>query len=183
MVQVAISTEDGPWTNMMFDDIDVESISMSMAVDNLGSQRKVAKTKRSGNYTHDEDIQLAISREKISTDPITANEQPVRSYWNRIADHFHANRTFESDRNACSLEHRWSTIQKECMEFQAYYEGVERRHPSGIPYRSRGCKLIYVLIITLHSPVLTLELCCRFLKHRLVCQASREKNSCFFIVG
>jgi hypothetical protein len=29
MVQVAISTEDGPWTNMMFDDIDVESISMS----------------------------------------------------------------------------------------------------------------------------------------------------------
>jgi hypothetical protein len=143
MVQVAVSTEDGPWTNMMSDDIDVESISMTMTVDNLGRQRKVAKTKRSGNYTHDEDIQLAISWEKISTDPITTNEQPARSYWKRIADHFHANRTFESDRDACSLEHRWSTIQKECMKFQAYYEDVERRHPSGIPYQEHVSSFVY----------------------------------------
>jgi hypothetical protein len=134
MVQVAISTEDGPWTNMMFDDIDVESISMS--------KEKLPKQKVR-NYTHDEDIQLVISWEKISTDLITANEQPARSYWNRIADHFHANRTFESDRNACSLEHCWSTIQKECMKFRAYYEDVEHRYPSGIPYQEHVSSFVY----------------------------------------
>uniref|UniRef100_A0A0A9C0F2 Uncharacterized protein n=1 Tax=Arundo donax TaxID=35708 RepID=A0A0A9C0F2_ARUDO len=29
----------------------------------------------------------------------------------------------------------WNTIQKETSKFQACYEQVERRHPSGIPYK------------------------------------------------
>ncbi|TVU39998.1 hypothetical protein EJB05_13443, partial [Eragrostis curvula] len=33
-----------------------------------------------------------------------------------------------------SLEHGWSTIQKECLKFQADYERIERHHQSGIPH-------------------------------------------------
>lgn len=91
--------------------------------------------KRSSNYTHDEDIQLCKSWINISTDAIVGNEQPGKSYWARIAEHYHENRTFESDRNANSLEHRWNVLQKECMKWQANFEQVERRHESGIPYK------------------------------------------------
>ncbi|RLN28396.1 glutathione S-transferase T3-like [Panicum miliaceum] len=136
-----MATGGGPWTNMISDEIDVDAISLSSgfqwSLDDLGTQTKVAKAvpKRAGNYTHEEDIQLCISWENISTDPIIGNEQPGRAYWKRIADHYHANKSFESDRNANSLEHRWSTIHKECQKFQRYYDEVERLHPSGIPYK------------------------------------------------
>jgi hypothetical protein len=134
---------DGSWTNMMSDETDVDAISMSMPV---GTQTKVVKAKRAGNYTHQEDMQLCISWEIISINPITANEQPGRSYWNRIADHFRANKNFQSDRNANSLEHRWGIIQKECMKFQAYYEDVERRHPSGMSYQEHVSSFTYCSI-------------------------------------
>ncbi|CAO2175329.1 unnamed protein product [Urochloa humidicola] len=62
------------------------------------------------------------------------------AYWKRIAEHYHKNKTFGSDRNANSLEHRWSTIQKECMRFQAIYEDIERSRPSGIPYKEHILK-------------------------------------------
>ncbi|RLN31193.1 glutathione S-transferase T3-like [Panicum miliaceum] len=136
-----MATGGGPWTNMISDEIDVDAISQSSgfqwSLDDLGTQTKAAKVvpKRAGNYTHEEDIQLCISWENISTDPIIGNEQPGRAYWKRIADHYHANKSFESDRNANSLEHRWSTIHKECQKFQRYYDEVERLHPSGIPYK------------------------------------------------
>ncbi|RLN40546.1 hypothetical protein C2845_PM01G24710 [Panicum miliaceum] len=92
----------GPWTNMICDENDdVDAISLSSgfqwSLDDLGTQTKVAKAvpKRAGNYTHEEDIQLCIPWENISTDPIIGNEQPGRAYWKRIADHYHANKTFE----------------------------------------------------------------------------------------
>ncbi|PUZ69412.1 hypothetical protein GQ55_2G106000 [Panicum hallii var. hallii] len=100
-------------------------------LDDPGTQTIVAKAvpKREGNYNHEEDIQLCMSSENIT-------------YWKRIADHYHANKTFESDRNANSLEHRWSTIHKECQKFQRYYDEIELLHPSGIPYKEhvRHCQ-------------------------------------------
>ncbi|CAN6286091.1 unnamed protein product [Urochloa humidicola] len=133
---IAMASGGGSWTNLMSEQTDVDQISLSMPLDDIGSnQTKAAKAKRARNYTHEEDIQLCVSWENISTDPIIANEQPGMAYWKRIADHYHKHKTFESDRNANSLEHRWSTIQKECMRFQALYDDVERRHPSGIPYK------------------------------------------------
>ncbi|OEL16895.1 hypothetical protein BAE44_0022086, partial [Dichanthelium oligosanthes] len=59
---------------------------------------------------------------------------PSKSNWKRIAEHFHAHRTFESDRSANSLEHP-GTVQKECGKFQAFYEQIERLHPSSIRYK------------------------------------------------
>ncbi|CAL4981877.1 unnamed protein product [Urochloa decumbens] len=94
-------------------------------------------SKRGTNYTHDEDVQLCISWMNISYDPITANEQPGKTYWVRIAHDFHENKEgrFESERTPNSLEHRCGVILKECMRFQSFYEDVERRHPSGVPYQ------------------------------------------------
>jgi hypothetical protein len=117
----------GTYTDLMLDAANVDSPPV---------QSTQAKTqKRSSNYTLDEDIQLCKSWEKISSDPIVSNEQPGKAYWARINEHYHVNKTFESYRNACSLEHRWGTIQSECMKFQAFYEDVERRHPSGVPHQ------------------------------------------------
>jgi hypothetical protein len=60
----------------------VNAISVSSGfqwpLDDPGTQTIVAKAvpKREGNYNHEEDIQLCMSSENISTDPIIANEQP-----------------------------------------------------------------------------------------------------------
>jgi len=91
-------------------------------------------SKRGVNYHHDEDIQLCRSWSNITTDPIIANDQPSKSYWARIAEHFHDYKCFESDRTAASLEKRMGGILKDCMRFQGFYDEIERRHPSGIPY-------------------------------------------------
>jgi len=96
-------------------------------------------SKRGGNYHHDEDIQLCRSWINITTDPITANDQPSKSYWARIAEHFHDHKCFESDRTAASLEKRMGGILKDCMRFQSFYDEIERRHPSGIPYTEHVC--------------------------------------------
>jgi hypothetical protein len=72
-----------------------------------------------------------MSWKSISIDPIFENEQPDMAYWKRIAEHFHTNRIFQSDRSANSFEHRRDTIKKE----RTLYEQVEHQHPSGIPYK------------------------------------------------
>lgn len=116
----------------MDDETDAEKISFSLPNDDLASK---GVGKRSCNYSNQEDTQLCKSWASITMDPIVGNEQPERAYWKRIAKHYHKNRDFNSHRNANSLEHRWSTLQKHCMKFQACYDQVERRHPSGIPYK------------------------------------------------
>ncbi|KAF2907329.1 hypothetical protein DAI22_12g089200 [Oryza sativa Japonica Group] len=122
------------FVRMMSKDTDVEVL---MPNEDLHTSTNGAKgsAKRSSNYAHKEDIQLCISWQSISSDPIIGNEQPGKAYWQRIAEHYHANRDFESDRNANSLEHRWGNIQKEVSKFQGCYNQIERRHPSGIPHQ------------------------------------------------
>ena len=59
---------------------------------------------RGGNYNHNEDIQLCWSWMAITFDPRIGSDQPKGTYWNRIAQHYHENKTFVSDRNVTSLE-------------------------------------------------------------------------------
>ena len=63
-------------------------------------------SKRGGNYHRDEDIQLCISWDAIANDPIGANEQSGKTFWTRIAEHYHEHKTFASDRSVLSLEKR-----------------------------------------------------------------------------
>ncbi|OEL35662.1 hypothetical protein BAE44_0003319 [Dichanthelium oligosanthes] len=80
---------------MLSDETDVDALNLSMPLDNIAAPASGGKvsTKRSRNFTQKEDIQLCMSWQNISTDPIVANEQPGKSYWKRIAEHFHAHRT------------------------------------------------------------------------------------------
>ncbi|CAO2043975.1 unnamed protein product [Urochloa humidicola] len=89
---------------------------------------------RGGNYNHNEDIQLCWSWMAITYDPRIGNDQPKGTYWNRIAQHFHDNKTFVSSRNVNSLEKRWNTIQREYVRFQECIEKIERLRPSGVPH-------------------------------------------------
>ncbi|CAD6240354.1 unnamed protein product [Miscanthus lutarioriparius] len=113
-------------------DDDLEVLRQQDATPSTGGK---GSSKQGSNYTNLEDIQLCKSWIHISNDPIIGNNQPGKTYWERIGNDFHSNRDFESDRTPNSLEHRFGIILKECMKFQGYYEEVERRHPSGIPYK------------------------------------------------
>jgi hypothetical protein len=42
----------------------------------------------------------------VSSDPVVGNEQPSKSYYQRIADDFHKNKEFESNRSTKSLDIR-----------------------------------------------------------------------------
>lgn len=102
----------GAWSQMMSDKVEIDDVGI------LPSQPSAPKRKaaRAANYSLDEDIQLCESWENISLDPITGNEQPSKAYWKRIHDDFHANKTFASNRNENSLEHRWGGNSQEVSE-------------------------------------------------------------------
>ncbi|CAM0152632.1 unnamed protein product [Urochloa decumbens] len=106
---------------------DLEILTQAPVTD-IGSSRG-----RGGNYNHTEDIQLCWSWMAITFDPRIGNDQPKSTYWNRIAQHYHDNKTFDSIRNANSLEKRWNTIQRECIRFQGCFDKIERLRPSGVP--------------------------------------------------
>lgn len=129
-------------------------LELLMQADSNPSSVVKGATKRGFNYNHQEDIQLCISWMNISNDPVIGNEQPAGTYWERIAQDFHKNKEFQSERTPNSLEHRCGTIIKECMKFQAFFEEVERRHPSGVPYQEHV--LIFSLLCTLLVHMLSL---------------------------
>ncbi|CAL4893777.1 unnamed protein product [Urochloa decumbens] len=94
-------------------------------------------TKRSKNFSNDEDKMLVSAWLNTSLDPIQGNEQPYGTYWERIHAYFHEHKTFASDRNPNSLMHRWGDIQKGTNKFVACMDDVERRRPSGMTDRDK----------------------------------------------
>ncbi|TVU11881.1 hypothetical protein EJB05_45491, partial [Eragrostis curvula] len=120
-----------PFTNLLTQDKDVD-LQILMQEDATPSKRP---PKRGSNYSLEEDIQVCKSWINISNDAVVGTDQPGTTYWERIAQDFHKNKDFESDRSANSIEHRCQTILKECMRFHGYFEEIERCHPSGVPYQ------------------------------------------------
>ena len=92
------------FTNMMTLHNDA-AVELLMASDPTPSSGGKGVSRRGSGYIQCEDIQLCTSWMNISNDPIIGNEQPSKTYWNRIADDFHQNRDFDSNRSANSLEH------------------------------------------------------------------------------
>ena len=132
------------YTDLMTQDVDGD-LELSMQPDATPSSGGKGASKRGSNYSQEEDIQLCKSWISISNDAIVGTDQSGKTYWERITAHFHNFRGFHSDRTANSLEHRCGVIIKECMRFQAYYEEVERRHPSGVPYQEHVVTRTFVL--------------------------------------
>jgi len=90
----------GTFTNMS-KDTNLEAISIG----NRSTQSK--SMKRAANYSPKEDIQLYMSWENTGCSPIDGNEQLEKSYWKRIDEHYHANKSLEFDKKSCLLEHHW----------------------------------------------------------------------------
>jgi len=128
----------------MTQDVD-DDLELSMKPDATPSSGGKGASKRGSNYSQEEDIQLCKSWISISNNAIVGTDQSGKTYWERITAHFHNFRDFHYDRTTNSLEHRCGVIIKECMRFQAYYEEVERRHPSGVPYQELVVTRTFVL--------------------------------------
>jgi hypothetical protein len=88
--------------------------------------------KRTRNFNEKEDILLASAWLEISMDPVQNVDQTRSTYWQRIHEHFHKNKTFESDRNVSSLSHRWGIIQASVSKFCSWYSQVLRSKQSGV---------------------------------------------------
>ncbi|KAI8544030.1 hypothetical protein RHMOL_Rhmol08G0263300 [Rhododendron molle] len=91
----------------------------------------VAK-KRGGNFSIEEDSMLVSAWLNISLDAVQGNGQKHKTFWTRVWEFFHENKTFTSERNDNSLMNRWSTIQLSINKFCGYLAQIEAAHQSGM---------------------------------------------------
>ncbi|KAL6902154.1 hypothetical protein ACP4OV_005030 [Aristida adscensionis] len=101
---------------------------------------------RTKNFRDKEDRLLVSAWLNVSMDPILGTEQSQTSYWARIYDYFHANKSFESDRSQSSLMNRWSAIQHDVNIFCGCVTRIEDRNQSGASIADKVyCKRLYTL--------------------------------------
>jgi hypothetical protein len=103
----------------------------------VGQARGRRFSKRTTNYTVQEDKVLVDGWLTIGQDALTGVEQKGTAFWHRMYEYFHEYRKyevepFESDRSGLSLRKRWGAIKTECNKFQAAYDHVKRIPVSGI---------------------------------------------------
>uniref|UniRef100_J3N2E8 No apical meristem-associated C-terminal domain-containing protein n=1 Tax=Oryza brachyantha TaxID=4533 RepID=J3N2E8_ORYBR len=90
------------------------------------------KQKRLKNFSNEKDELLVLAWLNVSLDPVSGSDQPKSTYWNRIYDYYHSNKTFISERNENSLMHRWSTIQEAVNKYCGYLSKIQERNESGV---------------------------------------------------
>ncbi|RLN30494.1 glutathione S-transferase T3-like [Panicum miliaceum] len=83
------------------------------------------------NFSDEEDRLVVSAWLNVSMDAIQGVDQSQISYWARIHEYFHANKSFESDRSQGSLMNRWSTIQHDVNIFFGCVTRIEDRNQSG----------------------------------------------------
>ena len=88
--------------------------------------------KRSKNFSVQEDNLLVAAWLEISMDAVQGIDQPRATYWERIHEHYHLHKDFETDRNSGSLAHRWGIILEAVNKFCSWYGHVQRRQKSGL---------------------------------------------------
>ncbi|KAL6841686.1 hypothetical protein ACP4OV_028515 [Aristida adscensionis] len=99
---------------------------------------------RTKNFRDEEDRLLVSAWLNVSMDPILGTEQSQTSYWARIYDYFHANKSFESDRSQNFLMNRWSAIQHDVNIFCGCVTRIQDRNQSGASITDKianGCTL------------------------------------------
>ena len=85
---------------------------------------------RTKNFSSDEDILLVSAWLNVGMDGISGVDQSQGTYWRRIHEYFHANKSFESTRTEVSLINRWSTIHDVNL-FCGCLTRIEDRNQSG----------------------------------------------------
>ena len=89
------------------------------------NQPLTKKKERSTNYLDKEDCLFISAWLNVSVDPIKGNDQKSTAYWERIAAFYHEHKTFETNRDASSLQDRWQKVQKSVNKFCGYWTQVE----------------------------------------------------------
>ena len=93
--------------------------------------------KRSKNFTKDEDLMSVLAWLNVSLDPVHGADQPRSTYWKRIYDYFHRNKTFDSDRTQSSLMSRWSGILHDVNLYAGCVSKIEARNQSGLSFADK----------------------------------------------
>ncbi|CAN6181860.1 unnamed protein product [Urochloa humidicola] len=86
---------------------------------------------RSKNFTDEEDRLLVSAWLNVGMDPIQGVDQPQSSFWARIYDYYHSNKSFPSDCTQGSLMSRWSGIQHDVNTFCSCVTRIQDRNQSG----------------------------------------------------
>ncbi|XP_025815652.1 glutathione S-transferase T3-like [Panicum hallii] len=86
---------------------------------------------RTKNFKDEEDRLLVSAWLNVGMDPIQGVAQPQSSFWSRIHDYYHANKSFQLDRTQGSLMHRWSAIQHDVNIFCSCVIKIQNRNQSG----------------------------------------------------
>ncbi|CAO2211497.1 unnamed protein product [Urochloa humidicola] len=86
---------------------------------------------RSKNFTDEEDRLLVSAWLNVGMDPIQGVDQPQSSFWARIHEYYHSNKSFQSDRTQISLMSRWSGIQHDVNIFCSCVTRIQDRNQSG----------------------------------------------------
>lgn len=85
---------------MMVDSFNIDDISLSNQFPFASNEdvvevnrTPIAKKRwaRSANYFVEEDEALVVAWENVSLAPVIGRDQSMKTYWMRIADHFHKN--------------------------------------------------------------------------------------------
>ncbi|KAK1612598.1 hypothetical protein QYE76_036271 [Lolium multiflorum] len=118
--------------------IEEEPLFAEELIQAAAAQARVRRvSKRTNNYTVQEDKMLVDAWLTIGQDASTGAEQKGTAFWRRIYVYFHEHQkygheAFETDRSDISLQKRWGVIQTECNKFQAAYDHVKRMPVSGM---------------------------------------------------
>jgi hypothetical protein len=84
--------------------------------------------RRTKNFNVDEDKLLVSAWLNVSLDLIQGTDQSKSTYWSRIHQYFHINKTFDSDRSQISLMSRWYGIQHDVNIFCSCVSRIEARN-------------------------------------------------------
>lgn len=130
--------EDAYFTNLLYEEscLDNELMGSPNLLGQMSpSQVEIeysVKKPRGSNFTIKEDNLLVLAWLNTSLDLVKRNEPEHKTYWWRIWEYFHENKTFVSERSEVSLTHRWSAIHMSTKKFCGYLTQIESMHQSGL---------------------------------------------------
>jgi hypothetical protein len=88
-------------------------------------------TKRSKNFSVEEDELICEGWLIASKDPIHGANQNRTGFWGKVRAYFETHNKQTTPRTESSLLHRWLTIQTVVNKFCSCYEAIDRRNQSG----------------------------------------------------
>jgi hypothetical protein len=85
----------------------------------------------------EENILLVEAWMNTTIDPVQGNEQTMKTYWTRICENYHANKTFDTRLTKISLTNQWSIIQKSINKFCECLAQIESAHQNGLTQQDK----------------------------------------------